>query len=71
MLKMQIGTFPGRLNDYTMEDGTTVAGALRLAGLTVGEEQEVKVDGEAVDMDYELSQSNELLLITKRLKGAC
>ena len=71
MVKIQIGTFPGQLNNYTLEEGTTVRKALELAGLTIGSEQEVKLDGEAVDMERCLNENDDLLLVTKRIKGAC
>ena len=68
MTKLQIGTFPGRINDYMVEDGTTVKEALALADLTVGDEQEVKLDGEVVNMNDTVANGN-LLLVTKRIKG--
>ena len=68
MKKLQIGTFPGRLNDYMVEEGTTVRAALEMAGLTVSNEQEVKLDGEIVSMDDTVDDGN-LLLVTKRIKG--
>ena len=68
MTKLQIGTFPGRINDYMVEDGTTVKEALALADLTVGDEQEIKLDGEVVNMNDTVANGN-LLLVTKRIKG--
>ena len=38
-------------------------------GITVGEEQELKLDGEAVRLD-EFVIGGRMLLVTKRLKGA-
>lgn len=69
MTEMKIGTFPGRLENYAVEDNTTVRQALEMAGITVGEEQEVKLDGEAVSLDAVVS-GGRMLLVTKRLKGA-
>lgn len=68
MTKLQIGTFPGRINDYMVEDGTTVREALALADITVGEEQEIKLDGEVVDANSTVDNGS-LLLVTKRIKG--
>lgn len=68
MNTMKIGTFPGRLEEYAVEDGTTVRQALELAGIEVTEEQEVKMDGTPVSMD-DVASGN-MLLVTKRLKGA-
>lgn len=69
MTEMKIGTFPGRLENYAVEDNTTVRQALEMAGITVGEEQEVKLDGEAVSLDSVVN-GGRMLLVTKRLKGA-
>lgn len=68
MNTMKIGTFPGRLEEYVVEDGTTVRQALELANIEVTEEQEVKMDGTPVSMD-DVASGN-MLLVTKRLKGA-
>lgn len=68
MITMKIGTFPGRLEEYTLENGTTVRDALEIAGITVSDEQEVKMDGTPVSLD-EVASGN-MLLVTKRLKGA-
>ena len=68
MNTMKIGTFPGRLEEYAVEDGTTVRQALELAGIEVTDEQEVKMDGTPVSMDD--TASGNMLLVTKRLKGA-
>lgn len=69
MTEMKIGTFPGRLENYAVEDNTTVRQALEMVGITVGEEQEVKLDGEAVSLDAVVN-GGRMLLVTKRLKGA-
>jgi len=69
MTTIKIGTFPGELKEYVVENGTTVAEALALAGLTVGAEQEVKLDGEVVSTS-DVVDGGSLLLVTKRLKGA-
>ena len=64
MTEMKIGTFPGRLENYAVEDNTTVRQALEMAGITVGE-----LDGEAVSLDAVVN-GGRMLLVTKRLKGA-
>ena len=69
MIEVKIGVFPGKINTYTLEEGITVEEALKIAGLSVGAEQECKLDDEVVDMDYELDEEAKMLLITKRMKG--
>lgn len=69
MTEIKIGTFPGRTENYVLEDGTTVRKALEMANISVGDEQEVKLDGEVISMD-DTVDGGSLLLVTKRLKGA-
>ena len=35
MLKIKIGVFPGRVEEFVVEDGTTVKQALEMANITV------------------------------------
>lgn len=69
MLTLKIGNFPGELKEFAVEKGTTVADALAMASISVGAEQEIKLDGEVVGASDPLESGN-LLLVTKRLKGA-
>lgn len=70
MITIKIGTFPGELKNFALEDGSTVSQALTAAGITIGNEQEVKLDGEVVSMEDTIDSFSSLLLVTKRLKGA-
>jgi hypothetical protein len=67
---VQIGMFPGQINAYAVEVGTTVAEALELANIAVGNEQEIKMDGVVVSGDTAITENSNLIIITKRLKGA-
>lgn len=69
MTTIKIGKFPGTLNEFALEDGTTVKDALAMAGIEAGAEQEVKLDGTTVSMN-DIVDGGSLLLVTKRLKGA-
>lgn len=71
MLTIKIGVFPGSINEFVMEEGTTVADALKMANITVGAEQEVKADGEVISTDEKVPVGTKMLLVTKRIKGAC
>lgn len=69
MLQIKIGNFPGELKEFAIEKGTTVQEALAMANISVGAEQEIKLDGEVVEAS-DMIESGNLLLVTKRLKGA-
>ena len=71
MLTVKIGMFPGSINEYALEDGITVTEALKMANITVGAEQEVKADGEVISTDCAVPAGTKMLLVTKRIKGAC
>ena len=71
MLKIKVGVFPGKVDEFVVEDGTTVREALELAGISVEAEQEVKVDGVATDYNSEIPSTASMVLVTKRIKGAC
>jgi hypothetical protein len=70
MVEIKIGTFPGELKSYGVKAGTSVKDALTMAGITIGAEQEVKLDGDTVSLDSTIGAGSNLLLVTKRLKGA-
>ena len=71
MLKIKVGVFPGKVEEFVVETGTTVREALELAGISVGAEQEVKVDGVTTDYNTEIPSTASMVLVTKRIKGAC
>ena len=71
MLKIKVGVFPGKVDEFVVEDGTTVREALDLAGISVSADQEVKVDGVAADYNSEIPSEASMVLVTKRIKGAC
>lgn len=71
MLKIKVGVFPGKVDEFVVEDGTTVREALDLASISVSAEQEVKVDGVVADYNSEIPSGASMVLVTKRIKGAC
>lgn len=71
MLKIKVGVFPGRVEEFVVENGTTVAEALSMANIALGSEQEVKVDGTATSLDATIPETASMVLVTKRIKGAC
>ena len=70
MMTLKIGVFPGRVEEFAVEDGTLVEEALGMADIEVGAEQEVKADGTVVDLGQPVPSRTKMLLVTKRIKGA-
>lgn len=70
MMTLKIGVFPGRVEEFAVEDGTTVNEALSMADIEVGAEQEIKADGNVVDLGQVVPSGTKMLLVTKRIKGA-
>ena len=67
MLNVKIGTMPGRINEYALEDGAKVKEALEVAGLTSSGYQ-IKVNGNEATEDTQLSP-DDLVLLVKQIKG--
>lgn len=67
MLNVKIGTMPGRINEYALEDGAKVKEALEVAGLTSNGYQ-IKVNGNEATEDTQLS-NDDLVLLVKQIKG--
>lgn len=68
MKTLKVGVFPGRVNEFAVEDGQTVGAVLEMAGIEVGAEQEIKLDGNVVTP--ETIAEGSMLLVAKRIKGA-
>ena len=71
MLKLKVGVFPGMVDEFVVENGTTVREALELAGISVAAEQDVKIDGVATDYNSAIPSEASMVLVTERIKGAC
>ena len=65
---VRIGVMPGRINEFVVEEGSTVGDALSLAGLDASG-YEVKVDGERKDLDFVIDEDTNLILLAKLVKG--
>ena len=68
MITVKAGMFPGEIKNYVVEDGAAVSSILELAGIAVGAEQEIKMNGNTVFLGSPVTD-NALILVTKRLKG--
>lgn len=68
MKTLKVGTFPGTLKEIVIEDTATVKDALKIAGISVESDQEIKFDGVITDLNSSVANGT-LLIVTKRLKG--
>ncbi|MDD2493889.1 MAG: hypothetical protein PHE29_01720 [Tissierellia bacterium] len=70
MVTVKVGVMPGQINEFAVEEGTSIAQVLRVANLSA-EGYEVKVDGNKVtDLNGETVNSDtSLILLTKMIKG--
>lgn len=70
MVQVKVGVMPGQINEFAVEEGTSIANVLEIAGLN-STGYEVKVDGRKVsDLETEFVNSDtRLVLLTKMIKG--
>lgn len=59
---------PSTVKSVTLQEGDTVADAIRAAGFS-SDGQEVRVDGERVNLDDQVD-AGERVILTKRIKGS-
>ena len=62
-LEVQVGKMPGKIGAVTLPPGSTVADALRQAGITGTQGFEIKVNGETVPLDRELKAGDSVILV--------
>lgn len=67
---VRVGQMPGQINEYAVEEGTTIKALIALAGLNT-QGFEVKVDGRSVtNLDAEkVTSSTNLVILAKQVKG--
>lgn len=68
---VKVGVFPGKVTEFAVEVGSTVADALALAGLEQSTEQDIKVNDEVVSATFRIQPDTEVIVLAKRIKGAC
>jgi putative ubiquitin-RnfH superfamily antitoxin RatB of RatAB toxin-antitoxin module len=68
---VKVGVFPGKVTEYAVEVGTTVADVLAMAGLEQSAEQDIKVNDEVVNYSFKVQPDTEVIVLAKRIKGAC
>lgn len=66
---VRVGVMPGRINEFAVETGITVAKVLALAELDATG-YDVKIDGEKVDPSIAIvTDTTSLILLVKQVKG--
>lgn len=64
----KIGTVPGAIKEFLLEDNTTVGQALEMAGLTATG-YDIRVDGVAATVDTIVVEGTQLIVLAKQIKG--
>jgi hypothetical protein len=65
---VRVGQMPGRINDYAVAVGTSVAEVLRIAGLSASG-KEIKIDGVVSNANATISATTNLILLSEQVKG--
>lgn len=66
---IRVGVMPGRISEYVVSTGTTVADVLALAGLDASG-FDVKVDNVKIDdLSAPVTESTNLIVLIKQIKG--
>jgi G3E family GTPase len=65
---IKVGVMPGRIQEVAVEIGTPISTVLTLAGLDAAG-YEIKVDGVVSSVDTLTTESTNLVLLTKQVKG--
>lgn len=69
MNTIKVGTFPGEIKEFAVEQRSTIAQVLELAELNA-EGYQIKLDGRVADMNEVLPSDAKNLLLIKAVKGA-
>lgn len=66
---VRVGVMPGRINEFAVETGTSIADLLTLAALDPTG-YDVKVDGVTVqELNQPVTDSTNLVILARRVKG--
>jgi sulfur carrier protein ThiS len=65
---VKIGQIPGAVNEFAVEEGTSISEALVLAGLNPSG-FEVRMDGTVVQGDDLIEEDTKMILLVKQIKG--
>lgn len=65
---LKVGVIPGAINEFAVEEGTTIQEVLTLANLTATG-YDVRLDGEIAQLDDLVEQDSKLIILAKQIKG--
>ena len=65
---LKVGVVPGAINEFAVEEGTSVAEVLELAGLSAAG-YDIRLDGAVVTGDDLIEEDSQLLVLAKQIKG--
>lgn len=67
---IRVGQMPGRIQEVAVMEGSTIAQAIEVAGLSVQGNTEVKVDGATInDLATPITSETNLILLAEKVKG--
>ena len=66
---LRVGKMPGRITEVVVNTGTTIADVLEVAGLDA-QGYSIKVDGQASSLDAKVTESTNLVILAREVKGA-
>jgi len=67
-IEVKVGKVPGRITTVVLDEGTTVAEALRQADIALTDGETLSVNGSPAGVDGVL-RSNATVLVTRKIKG--
>ena len=65
---LKVGVIPGAVNEFAVEEGSTIQEVLTLANLS-SDGYDVRLDGELVDLDDVVEEDSQLIILAKQIKG--
>jgi putative ubiquitin-RnfH superfamily antitoxin RatB of RatAB toxin-antitoxin module len=65
---LKVGVIPGSVNEFAVEEGSTIEEVLTLANLS-SDGYDVRLDGELVDLDDIVEEDSKLVILAKQIKG--
>lgn len=66
---VKVGKMPGTVTELAVEAGTKVAEVIRMAGVTLGASDEIRMSGTVVSGDNIVTTAGAVILITAKIKG--